>query len=243
MLCGPRGEDLAAPNLRAAYAAGAPLPTSVFEAFATQFGIHVAQLYGATEIGSVTFNAPWDEPFDRASVGRAMRDVSIRVLDLNSPTRSLPTGTQGQIAIRADSMFSGYLNADADLIDGHFPTGDLGYLDERGRLFLTGRIKLLIDIGGMKVNPLEVEAVLQQHAGVAECIVVPLRQSETVNRLKALVVPKYPRRPPDAAELRELARQQLAGYKVPRIFEFRDFLPRSPTGKVQRHLIDAEAAP
>jgi acyl-CoA synthetase (AMP-forming)/AMP-acid ligase II len=170
-----------------------------------------------------------------------MRGVSIRILDLDSGSTCLAAGTHGQVAIRADSMFASYLNADADLIDGHFLTGDLGYLDDRGRLFLTGRIKLLIDIGGMKVNPLEVEAVLQQHEGVAECIVVALRQSETVNRLKAVVVARHPRQPPDAAELRELARRQLAGYKVPRIFEFRDSLPRSPTGKVQRHLVGETA--
>jgi long-chain acyl-CoA synthetase len=239
MLRGPMGDGMTMPALRVAYAAGSPLPGSVFDGFKQKFGVPVTQLYGATEIGSVAFNAAWEAGFDPASVGRGMRDVSIRILDLEEGASSLPPGREGQVAIRAASMFSGYLDAPAPLVDGHFPTGDLGNLDASGRLFITGRIKLLIDIGGMKVNPLEVEAVLQRHAGVAACVVVPVRQSETVFRLKAVVTPLDPAHPPATAELRDLARQHLAAYKVPRVFEFRRSLPCSPTGKVLRHLVEA----
>jgi acyl-CoA synthetase (AMP-forming)/AMP-acid ligase II len=137
-------------------------------------------------------------------------------------------------------MFSEYVDGEAELINGYFPTGDLGRLDERGRLFITGRLKLLIDVGGRKVNPLEVEAVLCEHPGVDGCVVVPLRQSDTVFRLKAIATPKDPAHPPIAAELRKLAKEKLAAYKVPRLIEIRSTLPRSATGKVLRHLVEAD---
>jgi long-chain acyl-CoA synthetase len=215
--------------MRAAYSAGGPLPRSVFEAFGARLGVRVSQLYGASEIGSVTFNSP-GEPFDPASVGRPMRGVSIRVLGGNDG--------EGEIAVRAASMFSGYLNGEAGLIDGYFPTGDIGYVDDLGRLFITGRLKLLIDVGGLKVNPLEVESVLMRHPAVEDCVVVPLRQSETVLRLKAVVMLRGGFGSVAIDELRELARGNLSAYKIPRIFEVRDSLPRSAAGKVLRHLVE-----
>jgi acyl-CoA synthetase (AMP-forming)/AMP-acid ligase II len=237
MLAASSETEVAAPMMRIAYSAGGPLPRSVFDAFGARFGIRVSQLYGASEIGSVTFNAPGD-PFDAASVGRPMRGVSIRVLDLDAGAAADATRGEGHIAVRAASMFSGYLSGAANLIDGHFPTGDIGYVDDAGRLYITGRLKLLIDVGGLKVNPLEVESVLMRHPAVEACVVVPMRQSQTVLRLKAIVTPRAGFTSVPIDELRELARQHLSAYKVPRVFEVRDSLPRSPTGKVLRHLLE-----
>jgi acyl-CoA synthetase (AMP-forming)/AMP-acid ligase II len=220
------------PRLRRAYSAGGPLPRAVGEAFRTALGVTVSQLYGATEIGSVTYSNPDETGFDPASVGRAMNGVSVRILDPD------PTG-QGHVAVAAASMLSGYLGDEASPTtpDGYFLTGDLGRLDGFGNLTITGRIKLLIDVGGLKVNPLEVEDVLAQHPDVASCVVVPVRVSETVSRLKAIVTPRSG--PPSPESLRQFARARLAGYKVPRQFEVRDDLPKSPTGKTLRHLVEA----
>ena len=240
MLAGlPADDTPAMPTLRSAYAAGAPLPRSVFDAFFARYGVRVTQLYGATEIGSVTFNST-AEPFDSASVGRGMHGVSIRILDLKNPAVSLAVGEEGHIAIYAPSKFSGYLNGSSDLIDGHFPTGDLGRMDAQGRLFVTGRIKLLIDVGGLKVNPLEVESVLQQHPGVAACAVIAVRQTATVNRIKAIIEPRDTAHPPAIEELRQIAKTHLSAYKVPRFFEIRSDLPRSPVGKILRHLLEVK---
>ncbi|HTL30926.1 MAG TPA: AMP-binding protein, partial [Tepidisphaeraceae bacterium] len=213
------------PSLRKAYSAGGPLPRSVFDRFMERFGHRIGQLYGATEVGSVTFSDPTREDFDPSSVGRPMEGVEIDIADQ-------------QVQIMAPSMFSGYIDERIDLSDGgFFPTGDLGRITERGDLVITGRSKLLIDVGGLKVNPIEVEEVLVQHPGVAECVVVPIRMSETVSRIKAIVVARVPKDPPSADELRAFARARLAGYKVPRVIEFREALPKSPTGKVLRHLL------
>ena len=219
----------AATSLRLAYSAGAPLPLGVFESFRARFGAAVAQLYGASEIGSVTFNASVaGEVFEPASVGRPMDGVSVRML------------SDGRVAIRAGSMFDGYLHGDdAEFEDGHFITGDLGRLDAAGRLFITGRSKLLIDVGGLKVNPEEVEAVLRRHPAIGACVVVPLAQSGTVSRLKAIVSPRTAGEPVRVDELRDWARQQLSAHKVPRQFEVRSELPLSATGKVLRHRVSA----
>lgn len=220
-------------SLRRVYSAGGPLPNSVALAFKDTFGIPLSQLYGATEIGSVTYSNPDLAGFNPASVGRAMKGVSIRILDPD------PSG-QGHIAIRAASMLHSYLgDVTPPLADGFFHTGDQGRIDESGNLVLTGRIKLLIDVGGLKVNPLEVEDVLMQHPTVASCVVVPVQASETVCRVKAIVTPHEEHAPPQPEVLRKFARQHLAGYKVPRLIEIRASLPKSPTGKILRHQVQA----
>ena len=138
-------------------------------------------------------------------------------------------------------MLSEYIDGERPLLsDGHFLTGDLGRLDATGALTITGRIKLLIDIAGRKVNPLEVERVLSAHPAVGECIVVPLRVSETLNRLRAVVIPADPASPPTPIELRQFARARLSTYKIPRLFDIRATLPRSAAGKVLRHVLEAE---
>jgi acyl-CoA synthetase (AMP-forming)/AMP-acid ligase II len=202
--------------------------------------VRIGQLYGATEIGSITYGDPRTAAFDPASVGRAMQGVEIRVESRDGNATPLDPGSEGQICIRAESMFAGYVGeTSSPLIDGFFPTGDLGRLDVQGNLTITGRLKLLIDVGGLKVNPMEVEDVLVQHPAVAACVVVPVPQSQTLSRLKAVVTPRNPDLPPQADELRQFARRQLSPHKVPRIIEVRTTLPRSPTGKILRHLVDA----
>ena len=231
-----------APTLRRAWSAGGPLPRATFDAFLAKFGLRVSQLYGATEIGSVTFNDPESAGFDPAGVGTPMDGVSIRILDADEPRieDSLPAGMEGQVAIAAPSMLRSYVGADPPpLIDGHFLTGDLGLIDDRGALSITGRLKLQIDVGGRKVNPAEVESVLCQHPDVGSCVVLPMRLSETVCRLKAIVTRARPDVEISALELRRFVRERLSGYKVPRLFEVRDALPVSPSGKVLRRRVEA----
>jgi len=176
-----------------------------------------------------------------------MRGVTVRILpadsrrpDARDLARPMPAGQPGHVAIAAASMLSGYLDDLAPpTLHGYFLTGDLGSLDAHGNLTITGRIKLLIDVGGLKVNPLEVEEVIAQHPEVAACVIVPVRVSETVSRLKAVVTarPECHAGHPTPDSLRRFARARLAGYKVPRAFEIRDQLPQSPTGKILRHLV------
>lgn len=229
------------PQLRRAYSAGGPLPHLVRDAVREQVGITVTQLYGATEIGSVTYANPELEGFDPASVGRAMRGVEIRILppDVTGASSPLAAGSEGHVAIRAGSMFDGYLDpvrggTSVALLDGFFPTGDLGRLDDHGNLTLTGRLKLLLDIAGLKVNPLEVEATLLQHPAVSACVVQSMPLTETVSRLRAIVVRAPGHEQVGGETLRQFLRGRLAPYKIPRVYEFREDLPRSAAGKVLR---------
>jgi acyl-CoA synthetase (AMP-forming)/AMP-acid ligase II len=241
MLARHARDDAQFPALRRSYSAGGPLPRAIAKEFQKRFGVRVSQLYGATEIGSVTYADPDAPGYDAASVGRAMSGVAIRILSPDALDDVGTIGDEGHVAVKSASMLSGYLDETEPpaLHDGFFLTGDLGRLDATGNLTVTGRIKLLIDVGGLKVNPLEVEDVLLEHPGVASCVVVPVRVSETVCRMKAIVTASPGAAPPAAESLRKFARDRLAGYKVPRLFEVRDTLPKSPTGKILRHLVEA----
>lgn len=225
-------------RLRALYSAGARLPDSVRQKCVERLGLSPGQIYGSTEIGSVTYLEDARSAPD-GNVGRPMRGVSVRVIDLDDASRDAAAGAVGEIAVRAPSMFDRYHDGEpAALVDGHFLTGDLGRVEADGSLTITGRSKLLIDTGGPKVDPLEVERVLETHPAVASCVVVPLRQSETVFRLRAIVVPRAGVPRPAAEEIRAFALERLAPHKVPRVVEFRDDLPRSAAGKVARKLLE-----
>lgn len=216
-------EEPAWPRLRAVYAAGAPMPAPLWAAARGRLGLAVGTLYGATELGSVVAELGDAPGFDPAGVGRPMAGVELRV-------------REGEVLVRAPSQMRGYwAAADGGLEADHFfATGDLGEIGADGRLRLTGRRKLLIEVGGAKVNPLEVEEILAAHPGVGACVVLPERLTDTVCRLRALVEVAAGAPAPDAAALRLHCQRQLAAHKVPRLFEFRDRLPRSPTGKILR---------
>jgi acyl-CoA synthetase (AMP-forming)/AMP-acid ligase II len=236
-------------SLRHAYSAGGPLPESVWNAFRERFGVPIGQIYGSTEFASVTFNDPGVAPFDPSSVGRPMAGVDLRILDVETPDvhQPLETGRVGQVAVRAPSMSDGYVNdAEPPTREGYFLSGDLGCLDEHGRLHIQGRLKLLIDVGGRKIDPLEIEAVLAEHPEVGEAVVVPIGATATVNRLKAVVTPAQQEaqqeRSPDPEALRRWVRQRLSRHKVPRIFEVRADLPRTSLGKIRRDAVEPSSS-
>jgi acyl-CoA synthetase (AMP-forming)/AMP-acid ligase II len=225
-----------APALRRAFSAGSPLPRRIFDRFMRSYGVPVGQIYGATEFGSVTWNDPERAGFDPEQAGCPMQGVRIRILDANAPqlARPLAVGCEGQVAVSAPSLFSGYVGADGSPAPGSFfLTGDLGRLDENGALWLTGRTQLLVDVGGRKVNPLEVESVLAQHPAVRDAVALGIPYTDTARRLKVIVVPE-PGHELCKEELRRFAREHLTPYKVPRSFEIRTTVPRSPTGKILR---------
>lgn len=216
------------------YSAGASLPADVALAFEQRFGAPVGQLYGASEAGSVTF-VSGDERPAATCVGPPFTGIHVRIVQPDQAALiDVPVGTEGEVVIRADSMLSRYVGAgDACTVDGFWRSGDMGRYDKAGHLHITGRLKLLIDVGPEKVNPLEIEAALREHPGVMECVVTPVQVTETVNRLRAVVVPKVGATT-TAEDLRHFLRDRLSAYKIPRLFEFRTDLPRSPTGKVLR---------
>jgi len=229
----PRAADLSA--LRLCFSAANALPPATFEAFHRRFGVPVRQLYGLTEAGAVTVNADGDPWATARTVGRPLPGVDVEILDAGG--KAVGAGRIGEVAIRSPAMTCGYAGVDEAVnreafAAGRFLTGDRGRVGEDGRLVLTGRRKLLIDVRGDKVDPIEVEDVLAVHPKVREVVVVGVPSGVVGEELvKAVVVPGERC---GERELIRFCRERLANHKVPQLVEFRDEIPRSPLGKVLR---------
>lgn len=224
-------------SLRMAYSAGSQLPGTVSSRFTQQFGIKLGQLYGSTEVGSVLFNDPNTSGLSARSVGVPLADVRVLILDLENPDPACPllSGTEGQVAVASSTMLSHYVGQDMDdMIDGYFLTGDLGVMDDSGAVEITGRIKHQIDIAGAKVNPLEVEAAVLEISGIRECVVMPCIVRGTLMRLRAVLVVDECGPRPEVSDIKDHLRSRLSAYKIPRLYEFRSELPRTPLGKILR---------
>lgn len=224
-------------SLRLAYSAGSTLPDIVSKRFFDQFGIRLGQLYGSTEVGSVLFNDPDSDELSTRSVGHPLAGVRTLILDIEDPdpARPLADGCEGQVAIKSSTMLSRYVGQEMrDMVAGHFLTGDLGVKDASGAIEITGRIKHQIDIAGAKVNPLEVEAAILECDGIRECVVIPCNVRGTLKRLRAVLVAESGASLPAIGELKAHLRSRLSAYKIPRRYEFRTELPRTPLGKIIR---------
>jgi long-chain acyl-CoA synthetase len=210
-------------SLRACFSAGTALPGEAFVGFHARYGLAVRQLYGSTETGVMTINLDPDPVATRASVGTPVPGVELAIVD-------------GEVAVRGPAVADGYAEADeasrAAFRDGWYFTGDLGGVDAAGRLFITGRKKHFIEVAGHKVDPLEVQDVLEAHPKVREAVVVGVKGKVAGEEIiKAAVVPA------DGCEQREViafCQERLANFKVPQIVEFREEIPKSPLGKTLR---------
>jgi long-chain acyl-CoA synthetase len=228
----PGDADLS--SIRLAVSAGIALPRATYDAFRDRFGIPVRQLYGCTEAGTLTVDLSDDPDATQHTVGRPVGDVRVAIVDEDGDP--LGPGEPGEVLVASPALTSGYahlpeLTAEA-FEDGWFHTGDLGVLDDEGRLAITGRRKLLIEAGGYKVDPIEVQDVVEAHPAVAEAIVVGVPGDAPGEELvKAVVVAGDEL---DERELIRFCRERLANYKAPQVVELRDEIPRNPMGKVLR---------
>jgi long-chain acyl-CoA synthetase len=224
-------------TLRLCIASGNFLSKELYDKFYTQFGIPIRQLYGCTEAGSVVVNMQSGANIKYDSIGLPMKNVEIEVMDEGGQV--IPPGVEGEVAIKSQTQTRGYYNApDVNkevFRNGYFFTGDLGKKDEEGYLYLTGRKKFIIDTGGYKVNPFDVESVLAAHPKVKEVVVVGVASPDAGQLIKAVVVPigECPEQ-----ELFDYCRDKLADFKLPQIIEFREELPKSLIGKILRQELE-----
>lgn len=195
-----------------------------------------AQAYGMTELAPVaTILRPADHevPHLRTSAGRAAPHAEVRVVD--SHDREVPRGTVGEIIVRGDHMMLGYWKRPEDsehaLRGGWMHTGDAGYMDEHGYVFVVDRLKDMIVSGGENVYSAEVEAVLAKHPGVAACAVIGVPDQRWGERVHAVVVPR-PGHEPTTEELRTHCLEHIAAYKAPRSTELIAEMPLAGTGKI-----------
>jgi acyl-CoA synthetase (AMP-forming)/AMP-acid ligase II/ABC-type nitrate/sulfonate/bicarbonate transport system permease component len=194
------------------------------------------QGYGATETSPLLTLTHYDDaPRKMASAGRVVPRVEIKIVDKNG--KELPTGEVGEVIARGPQIMKGYFKnpkATAEKIkDGWYYTGDLGRFDADGYIYILGRADDMVIVGGMNVYPSELENVLIAHDKVAEVAVVGIADAERGQALKVVIVPKVGEEV-SKRELMRFCRERLASFKLPKVIEFRDSLPRSRTGKVAK---------
>jgi long-chain acyl-CoA synthetase len=228
-------------SLRVAFSASAPLLPADNRRFREKYGIGVRQLYGSTETGTISVNVHDDPDSCIESVGRPLPDVRVDVVD--DTGRPVPVGMEGEVAIRSPGAIRGYEgNAEANAStfrNGAYLSGDLGRKNPDGCLVLTGRKKFLINRGGFKVNPLEVEEAIQSHPGVAEVAVYGVIGPHGDDVVHCAIVASGPL---SEREILDHCRGRIADFKIPSRIEFRDALPRSETGKILRGKLGGSSA-
>jgi acyl-CoA synthetase (AMP-forming)/AMP-acid ligase II len=225
-------------QLRTVSYGASPISEAVLARATEVFGCGFIQFYGMTETtGAGTTLAPGEHRGDLLrSCGRPWVSLETRIADEQG--HALPPGEIGEIEIRGPIVMAGYWNrpeATAETIrpDGWLRTGDAGYMNEEGFIFVHDRVKDMIVSGGENVYPAEVENAILGCPGVADAAVIGVPDERWGEAVKAVVVPK-PGERPDPAAIIAWARERIAGYKAPKSVDFIDALPRNPSGKVLR---------
>jgi acyl-CoA synthetase (AMP-forming)/AMP-acid ligase II len=230
------GKNLNLDQLRFGRSASSALPPSLHREFEEKFKVSIVETMGLTEAAAPVLSNPMD-PAKRkyGSPGLAVGNEA-KIIDDHGDR--VPPGKPGEIMIRGDNVMKGYykapeLTAKAVRADGWFHTGDLGYMDADGYVFVTGRIKELIIKGGENIAPREIDEVLYRHPAVLEAAAVGIADKHYGEEIMACVVLKPDAKATDA-ELRSHCLEHLGDYKTPKIITFLQELPKGPSGKIQR---------
>jgi fatty-acyl-CoA synthase len=228
-------------TLRVVAASGSALPGDLATEWMDTFGDNLYNTYGSTEVAWATIATPEDLRAAPGTAGKPPKGTILKIVDKNG--EELPTGETGRIFVGSELVFEGYTGGGSKetSAEGLMSTGDMGHIDEDGRLFIDSREDDMIVSGGENVYPGEVEELLSKHPKISDAAVVGVEDADFGQRLKAFVVTS------DSVELSEdevkkYVKEHLARYKVPREVEFLDELPRNATGKVlKRELQERDA--
>ena len=238
-LSNPKLSTYGLSSLKVLGGGGAAMPEALARRLEQVFGLPFVEGYGLTETMAPSHINPPQRP-KRQCGGIPFYNTDARVIDPEK-LLELPPNQVGEIIVNGPQVFRGYWKQPEETArafiqhDGKrfFRTGDLGYYDEEGYFFITDRLKRMINCAGFKVWPAEVEAMLYGHPAIQEACVIAARDAYRGETVKALVVPKDEYQGKiEGADIIEWARQRMAAFKVPRIVEFVEALPRTPTGKI-----------
>ncbi len=224
-------------KLRLAHSGAAPMPVRLIEGFKEKFGVQVIDGYGLTEACGVSTTGT-GVPANWNSIGTAFPGLEVEIMD--DANRILPYGQRGEICVKGEAVMLGYLNkpeATAEsLRDGWLHTGDMGYMDEKGYVYISGRLKEMINRGGENIYPREIEIPLEKHPEIAEVAVVGMPDAALGERVRACIVLKRPGSL-TAEEVQAYLRDKIAKYKIPERIDFMERFPRNPTGKVLKQAL------
>ena len=246
MLRDPGFDDFDLSSVQYIIAGGGPITPGLAEEASRRFGARLATRYSCTEAG-IGLGTAFDDPDEDAiiSVGRPHASVEISLRDgAGEPVSGRDIG---EVCLRSPAVMSGYWRdpeqtAQAFTADGFVRTGDLGWVDDRGRLRLVGRSKEMYVRGGYNVYPVEIESVLSTHPDIAAVAIVP-RPDDVMGEVGvAAIVPRDVQRPPTLADLRDFAAPHIAAYKLPEAVHVVDALPLTVGEKVDRRALVAEIA-
>jgi len=222
---------------------GAPLPVEVRARFEQLTGCKLVEGYGLTEASPVVSCNPVDGEIKAGSVGTIMPRTIVEIRSLDDPKRILPLGEKGEVCVRGPQVMAGYWNrpaeTEATFIDGALRTGDVGYVDEDGYLFLVDRIKDVILCSGYNVYPRVIEEALYQHKAVAEALVIGIADTYRGQAPKAFVTLRAETSAtPD--ELLQFLKGYLSPIEMPKLIEIRTSLPKTAVGKLDRKVLVEE---
>ncbi|OLP03583.1 acyl-CoA synthetase [Mycolicibacterium porcinum] len=217
-------------SLRIVFVSGSQLGAELASRALKELGPVIYNLYGSTEIAFASIARPKDLSINPATVGPVVKGITVKIIDDNG--KELPQGHVGRIFVRNTFPFKGYTGGGGkQIIDGMLSSGDVGYFDEHGLLYVSGRDDEMIVSGGENVFPAEVEDLISGHPDVIEATALGVEDKEWGARLKAFVV-KAEGADLDEDTIKTYVKEHLARYKVPREVVFLDELPRNPTGKI-----------
>jgi fatty-acyl-CoA synthase len=230
--------DLA--TLKNIVSGAAVVEASLIKRTRSELGSTICNIYGQTEMqGVVTAVHRADSPKDQAeTIGQPLPQVEVKIADPETG-KVLPLGVQGEICVRGYQNMIGYFNmpdetAKTVKADGWLHSGDLGSMDERGFLKITGRIKDLIIRGGENIYPREIENFLLEHPKIGNVAVIGVPDPYWGEQVGAVIIPKSLDDNPTSAELHDYCRANLAAYKTPRLWYFTNEFPNTETGKLQK---------
>ncbi len=217
-------------SLRIVFVSGSQLGAELATRTLKELGPVVYNLYGSTEVAYAAIARPEDLSKNPATVGPVVKGITVKILDDDG--KELPQGKVGRIFVRSAFPFEGYTGGGGkQIIDGMMSSGDVGYFDDDGLLYVSGRDDEMIVSGGENVFPAEVEDLISGHPEVIEATAIGVEDKEWGHRLRAFVV-KQPGSEVDEDVIKQYVRDHLARYKVPREVVFLEELPRNPTGKI-----------
>ncbi|GAA0601190.1 long-chain-fatty-acid--CoA ligase [Virgibacillus siamensis] len=230
-------------SIEACISGSAPLPAEVQDQFESVTGGRLVEGYGLTETSPVTHsNFVWADRVN-GSIGVPWPDTDCKIINMET-NEEAAVGEVGEVAVKGPQVMKGYWGkrqeTDNVLQNGWMCTGDMGYMDEEGYFYIVDRKKDMIIAGGYNIYPREVEEVLYEHEAVQEAVVAGIPDAYRGETVKAYIVFKAGYKETEE-ELNAFCRKNLAAFKVPRIYEFRDELPKTAVGKIlRRKLIDEE---